>query len=87
MASLKSRSYYSTQAPRIEALELDGGRLRVKTSPAHAIAVGGARNRWLDATTVLDESGPRRRGVAARSRRPGVTPEELLTVRPAVVSR
>ena len=57
VASLKSGSYYSTQGPRIEALELDGDRLRVKTSPAHAIAVGGAGDRWLDATTVLDEGG------------------------------
>jgi hypothetical protein len=57
VASLKSGSYYSTQGPRMEALELDGGRLRVETSPAHVIAVGGAGDRWLDATTVLDEGG------------------------------
>jgi hypothetical protein len=57
LTSLKSGSYYSTQGPQIERMELDGERLRVSTSPAHAIALGGAGDRWLDATSVLDENG------------------------------
>jgi hypothetical protein len=57
LAGLKSGSYYSTQGPQIERLALDGERLNVSTSPAHAIALGGAGDRWLDATTSLDEDG------------------------------
>lgn len=57
LASLKSGSYYSTQGPRIERLELDGDRLHVSTSPAHAIALGGAGDRWLDGSSVLNQHG------------------------------
>jgi hypothetical protein len=57
LAALKSGSYYSTQGPRIERLELDGERLRISTSPAQAIALGGAGDRWLDGISVLDEDG------------------------------
>jgi hypothetical protein len=57
LAGLRSGSYYSTQGPRIERLELDGPRLHVSTSPAHAIAIGGAGDRWLDGSSVLDENG------------------------------
>jgi hypothetical protein len=57
LASLKSGSYYATQGPRIERLELEGERLQVATSPAQAIALGGAGDRWLDASTVVDENG------------------------------
>ena len=57
LAALKSGSYYSTQGPRFETLELDGERLRVATTPAHAIALGGAGERWLDGSSVLDEGG------------------------------
>jgi hypothetical protein len=57
LAGLKSGSYYSTQGPRIERLELDGGHLQVSTSPAHAIALGGAGDRWLDGRSVLDQNG------------------------------
>jgi hypothetical protein len=57
VASLKSGSYYSTQGPRFERLELDGEELHVATSPAQAIALGGAGDRWLEASTVLDERG------------------------------
>ena len=49
--------YYSTQGPRIERLELDGDSLHVSTSPVHAIALGGAGDRWLDGSSVFDESG------------------------------
>jgi hypothetical protein len=38
LASLKSGSYYSTQGPQIERMELDGERLRVSTSPARDCA-------------------------------------------------
>ena len=57
LAALKSGSYYSTQGPRFEELELDGERLRVATTPAHAIALGGAGECWLDGSSVLDEEG------------------------------
>ncbi|HEY6777906.1 MAG TPA: CehA/McbA family metallohydrolase [Thermoleophilaceae bacterium] len=57
LAALRSGAYYSTQGPRIERLEVDGERLHVSTSPVHAIALGGAGDRWLDATSVLDENG------------------------------
>ena len=57
LTGLESGSYYSTQGPRIERLELDGDRLRISTSPAHAIALGGAGDRWLDAASVVDEHG------------------------------
>jgi hypothetical protein len=57
LASLRSGSYYSTQGPRIERLELDGDRLHVSTSPAHAIALGGAGDHWLDGSSVLDQHG------------------------------
>lgn len=57
LAGLESGSYYSTQGPRIERLELDGNQLHVSASPAQAIALGGAGDRWLDAISVLDENG------------------------------
>ena len=57
LAGLRSGSYYSTQGPKIERLELDGEQLHVSTSPAHAIAVGGAGDRWLDGTSALDKNG------------------------------
>jgi hypothetical protein len=57
LAGLRSGFYYSTQGPRIERLELDGRRLHVSTSPAHAIALGGAGDRWVDGSSVLDENG------------------------------
>jgi hypothetical protein len=55
--ALRSGSYYSTQGPRFERLELDGDSLHVSTSPVHAIALGGAGDRWLDGSSVFDESG------------------------------
>ena len=57
LGALRSGSYYSTQGPRIERLELDGDSLHVTTSPVHAIALGGAGDRWLDGSSVFDESG------------------------------
>jgi hypothetical protein len=57
LAGLKSGSYYSTQGPQIRRLDRDGEQLQVVTSPVHTIALGGAGDRWLDATTVLDKKG------------------------------
>jgi hypothetical protein len=57
LAGLTAGSYYSTQGPRIERLELDGDSLQVSTSPAHAIALGGAGGHWLHGSSVVDESG------------------------------
>jgi hypothetical protein len=57
LASLAAGSYYSTQGPRFERLELDGQQLRVGTTPAHSIALGGAGGRWLEASTVVHEHG------------------------------
>jgi hypothetical protein len=57
LAGLKSGSYYATQGPEIRRLDRDGEQLQVATSPAHTIALGGAGDRWLDATTVLDKNG------------------------------
>jgi hypothetical protein len=59
LAGLRSGSYYSTQGPRLERLELDGDQLHVATTPVQAIALGGPGDRWLDATSVLDENGGR----------------------------
>jgi hypothetical protein len=57
LAGLRVGSYYSTQGPRIERLELDGESLQVSTSPAQAIALGGAGGRWLHGRSVIDEKG------------------------------
>ena len=57
LAGLTAGSYYSTQGLRIECLELDGDSLQVSTSPAHAIALGGAGGRWLHGSSVVDENG------------------------------
>jgi hypothetical protein len=57
LAGLRAGSYYSTQGPRIERLELDGESLQVSTSPAQAIALGGAGGRWLHGSSVIDENG------------------------------
>jgi hypothetical protein len=57
LASLKAGSYYSTQGPEIQRLDRDGEQLHVATSRAHTIALGGAGDRWLEATTVLDKHG------------------------------
>jgi hypothetical protein len=57
LGALRSGLYYSTQGPRIERLELDGDSLHVTTGPVHAIALGGAGDRWLDGSSVFDESG------------------------------
>jgi hypothetical protein len=50
--ALKCGSYYSTQGPRIERLELEDGRLRVATSEVACISVGGSGDRWQAATEV-----------------------------------
>jgi predicted metal-dependent phosphoesterase TrpH len=50
LAALKAGTYYSTQGPRIERLELDGHRLHVATSKVASIAIGGGGDRWQDAT-------------------------------------
>lgn len=57
LKALKAGAYYSTQGPRLERLELDGTTLRAETSPAHAIALSGAGERWLDGESVFDEHG------------------------------
>jgi hypothetical protein len=57
LAALKAGTYYSTQGPRIERLELDGDRLHVATSPARAIGLGGGGDRWLDAPSRMDDGG------------------------------
>jgi hypothetical protein len=57
LEGLRSGSYYSTQGPRIEGLEQGEEKLYVSTSPVHAIALGGAGDRWLDGSSVLDEDG------------------------------
>jgi hypothetical protein len=50
LEALKTGSYYSTQGPRIEELELSGDELHVVTSEVVSIAIGGGGDRWLDAT-------------------------------------
>jgi hypothetical protein len=57
LASLKAGTYYSTQGPQIEHLERDNSRLRVATSPANAIALGGGGDRWLDGASNFDAAG------------------------------
>jgi hypothetical protein len=57
LAALRSGAYYSTQGPRIDRLELAGDQLRVETSPAQAIALGGAGERWLDGESAHDLQG------------------------------
>jgi hypothetical protein len=64
LAALKAGTYYSTQGPRIERLELDGGRLHVETTPAYSITLGGSGDRWLQADSRIDEEG---RPIAAAS--------------------
>ena len=56
--ALKSGSYYSTQGPRFERLELDDDQLHVGTSEVACIALDGGGDRWQDATeTRADNSG------------------------------
>jgi hypothetical protein len=50
LEALARGSYYSTQGPRLERLELDGRQLQVSTSHAACIALGGGGDRWQDAT-------------------------------------
>ena len=50
--SLKSGSYYSTQGPRFERMEIDDDRLHVATSDVVCISVGGGGDRWQAATEV-----------------------------------
>jgi hypothetical protein len=38
---LRTGAYYSTQGPRIEDVEVDGDRVRVRCSPARAVALTG----------------------------------------------
>jgi histidinol phosphatase-like PHP family hydrolase len=38
---LRTGAYYSTQGPRIEDVEVDGDRIRVRCSPARAVALTG----------------------------------------------
>jgi hypothetical protein len=57
LAGLRSGSYYFTQGPRIERLELDAESLQVSTSAAHAIALGGPGGRWLQGSSVIDVNG------------------------------
>jgi hypothetical protein len=57
LAALSAGTYSSTQGPRIEHLERDDSRLRVATSPANAIALGGGGDRWLDGLSAFDERG------------------------------
>ena len=57
VASLKSGCFYSTRGPRLESLELDGDQLHVSTSSVRAIALGGAGEHWLHASSVFDETG------------------------------
>jgi hypothetical protein len=56
LGALRSGLYYSTQGPRIERLELDGDSLR-DDGPRARDALGGAGDRWLDGSSVFDESG------------------------------
>ena len=48
--ALKAGSYYSTQGPRLERLELDGNRLHVATSEVVCISLGGGGDRWQAGT-------------------------------------
>ena len=48
--ALKAGSYYSTQGPRLERLELDGNRLNVATSEVVCISLGGGGDRWQAGT-------------------------------------
>lgn len=54
--ALKSGSYYSTQGPRFERIELDDGRLEVATSEVVCIALGGSGDRWQAATERRGEA-------------------------------
>jgi hypothetical protein len=57
LEALKAGSYYSTQGPRIERLELDGDQLHVVTSEVVCIALGGGGDRWQAATEVRARHG------------------------------
>jgi hypothetical protein len=54
--ALKGGSYYSTQGPRFEHLELDGARLHVATSEVVSIGLGGGGDRWQAATEVRGDA-------------------------------
>jgi hypothetical protein len=56
VAALKDGSYYSTQGPRFERIELDDGRLEVLTSEVVCISLGGSGKRWQAATEVRGDA-------------------------------
>ena len=55
LAALKRGTYYSTQGPCIEALELDDDRLHVRAGAVACISVTGGGDRWQQAA---DARGP-----------------------------
>ncbi len=49
LASIRAGNYYSTTGPRIEAMEFEGNRLRLRTSPVQFVRLVGPRStgqRW-----------------------------------------